>query len=157
MTTNPTDPVQYIDDFRAHPIYQAAWVQFFVGRRLARDVTHEEQRMVFEHNDAAKLALIAFAERTTGLRYDPAAFGAAAPALERYVEHVRYVKRHMLTHPNRNEIAELDRLRSRYHLDAAEAMVDQGIAPTIKLGRTLARLVLVDLGMETYDDARRMV
>lgn len=38
-----------------------------------------------------------------------------------------------------------------------QAMIDNGIVSTIRLRRTLARLVLVDLGVETFEDARRTV
>lgn len=151
-----SDAWQYIQEFRAHARYRAAWTDFFTGRRLARGVTEEEMRMVFEATEMARLALIAFAEETELLTYDPTTFGGAATAVDRYIEHVRSMKQRTMEHPDRQEIAELDRVRSLLHMRAAEAMMEHGDVLTLKLGRTLARLVLVSLGIETFRDARRM-
>jgi hypothetical protein len=152
-----SDPRHLFDAFRSSATYRAAWKQYFDGRRLADDVTLDEQRAAFEQSDAAKLALIAFVERDQPIHHDPASFGVAHTAIQRYVEHVRFVQDRMLERPERDEIVTLDNTRSRYHIEAAQAMIDNGYAPTLKLGRTLARLVLVDLGIETFEDARRMV
>ncbi len=90
--------------------------------------------------------------------YDPSSYApATAAAIDAYIAYVQHVRKRILERPSRDEIMEMDRTRSLYHHRAARAMIDERIAPNIKLGRTLARLILVHLGIETYEDARRMV
>ncbi len=153
-----TDPRRLFAGFRASAIYGAAWNRFFHGRPLAGDVTEDEQRAVFEQSDAAKLALIDYAQLQATFAYDPTCYAAStAAAIDTYIAHVKHLRTRMAERVDRDEIMEMDRTRSIYHLCAAQAMLDEGITPSIRLGRTLARLILVHLAIETYEDARHMV
>ncbi len=153
-----TDPRRLFAGFRASTIYAAAWNRFFHGRPLAGNVTEAEQRAAFEQSDAAKLALIDYGQLQAPFGYDPTCYApSTAAAIATYITHVEHLRTRMAERVDRDEIMEMDRTRSLYHLCAAQAMLDEGIPPSIKLGRTLARLILVHLGIETYEDARHMV
>ena len=153
-----TDPRRLFAGFRASTIYGAAWNRFFHARPLAGDVTEAEQRAAFEQSDAAKLALIDYVQLQVSFGYDPTCYApSTAAAIDTYIAHVEHLRTRMAERVDRDEIMEMDRTRSIYHLCAAQAMLDEGIAPSIKLGRTLARLILVHRGIETYEDARHMI
>jgi hypothetical protein len=158
MEQASTDPRRLFTAFRAGTIYHAAWDQFFHGRSLAGDVTEAEQRAVFKASDAAKLALIDYVRLKAPFGYDPASYATStAAAIDTYIAHVQHIRKRMAERVDRDEIMEMDRTRSTYHRRAAQAMLDEGITTSITLGRTLARLILVHLGVETYEDARHMV
>ncbi len=158
MEQTSTDPRRLFTAFRASTIYRAAWDQFFHGRPLAGDVTEAEQRAAFEQSDAAKLALIDYVRIEAPFGYDPACYTTStAAAIDTYITHVQHMRKRMAERVDRDELMEMDRKRSTYHRHAAQAMIDEGITTSIKLGRTLARLILAHLAIETYEDARQIV
>ena len=66
-----------------------------------------------------------------------------------------HATREALRHgPSPDEIVQLDLRRSAQHTAAAHALVAEGLAPNETLARALARLILVDLGLATWANAR---
>ena len=53
-----------------------------------------------------------------------------------------------------HEIATVDGMRFLNHVAAAKQLVKDGTAPTEKMGRALARLILVDKKLDTLNSAR---
>lgn len=156
MESVECNPRQFMAGFRASPIYAAAYTRFFAGKKPAGDVTEAERREAFEGSEAAKLALIDYADSTVRLAFDPAAYAATTSAsLEDYCGYVAYTFERMRAGADRAELEMMDMERSSRHSRAAQALLAEGIVPNELLGRAFARLVLVDRGLDTYASARR--
>ncbi len=152
------DPRRFLTTFRGSSSYQTAFEHFFRDKRLTGDVTEHEKREAFEQSDVAKVALVEYARREQPFSFSPSSFADdTARAILDYAAHVRHIRQRMAERPDAEEIGAMDWTRSLYHVRAAEAMVREGIAPNVKLGRTLARLILVDLHLDTYESALQMV
>jgi hypothetical protein len=52
------------------------------------------------------------------------------------------------------KVLALDGLRFKYHNEIAQSLVDDGVAPSRKIGRAIARLVLIDKGLDTAENAK---
>ncbi len=149
------DPCALLAAFRASAQYAAAFARFFAGKRLASDVTPEEQREVFEDSAAARTVLFDVAQHELALRYVPAHYAPPTrAALDAYIACMHATREALRHGPSPDEIVQLDLRRSAQHTAAAHALVAEGLAPNETLARALARLILVDLGLATWANAR---
>jgi len=121
---------------------------------LAPDVTEEEKKEVFWKSDDAKEALIRYAEEEEHFTYNPNQFSTAVQfAARTYIKSTEDFFKLYREGMDRETIRNLDSLRYSYHQTLAEQLFKDGYAPSIKIGRGLARLILIDKGLDTYDNA----
>ena len=151
------DPRALLAGFRSSPRYAAAFDAFFAGKRLAPDVTPEEQREVFEESMLARSTLLDVAQHELALRYVPAHYTPETrAALDAYIACVQAIREAFRHGPSPDEIVQMDINRSAFHTAAAHALMAEGLAPNETLARAVARLVLVDLGLDTWASARQV-
>ena len=149
-----TSPINFFTAFRQSSWYHAAYTLFYQGKTVAADVTDAEKRQVFEESEAAKEALVTYAQEEGGFVYDPAAF--AAESQEAIASYLAVVRRQR-TPPagaSRDLLEAVDAERTQRHLHLAATLAKNGEAPDELLGRTLGRLILVTAGLDTYASAR---
>lgn len=149
------DPVEFITHFRESSWYQKAYEEFFKGKKLAPDATEREKTQAFLESEHAKYALVDFGTKEAHLRYNPDQYPLTSRhAINTYVASIEDVVKMTRGGATKEEIMSLDELRFHYHETAAQEMVKDGVVPTTKLGRALARLILIDKGLDTRDNAR---
>ncbi len=151
-TDNPT---VFIDRFKTSNLQKRAYDKFFEGKNLNPAVTDAMKDRVFYESKNATDALIDYYVATREYTFNPDEFSAdAIKALNEYNNFVSSIKQNPSR--DRDGILDNDRKRSAYHLAAANALLGDGIVPSIRMGRMLARIVLVENGIETVDEARAM-
>lgn len=147
-----TDPALFLNRFGQSATYQEAYDGFFVGKNPA--AAHEMWVKAFLESRNAADALLDYYSQTGEYQFDTTQVPElSAQALLEYCE---YVKELRSKKAGRDTMLEDDVRRSILHLNAAKALVEEKITPSIRLGRMLARIVLVEKGIETIDDARGM-
>ncbi|OGE25805.1 hypothetical protein A3C32_03455 [Candidatus Daviesbacteria bacterium RIFCSPHIGHO2_02_FULL_41_14] len=155
---NPStdNPREFMDKFYESNIYLKAKQDFFIDKTLPDDVTDKEKQEAFEQSEDAKFAMVDFARKALTFKYNPDLFPApSAHALSTYIESVKDMMKMSRSGVSSTEIESLDSLRSIYHNTAAQTLVEDKVVRSIKLGRSLARLVLVDKGLDTFENATK--
>lgn len=152
------NPKLFLEKFYQSSFFTEAYEDFLKGKVLASDVTEEEKMKAFLESENAKFALMDYSCYEQPFTYDSTQYPPASQvALKTYIESVKYI----LQAPQKaefpltaEEIENMDRLRFIYHQAVAEQLVKDNIVPSRKLGRALARLILVSLHLEKFDQAR---
>lgn len=152
-----SDPFEYFDKWRSSSNYGEAINKYFVGKKLAGDVTEDEKKEVFEESYEAKKSMLDFSKREDGqFVYDSSKYPLdVAEKMGSYIDSVRYVMKRMGEGVDRDDVKQLDGYRSFVHGEVTQALIKAGIAPNVKMGRTFARLVLISKGLDTYETAGR--
>jgi len=149
-----TDPAMLFAGFRQSRSYDEAYDLFYRGKVVADDVTADERRQAFEDGEAAKNALIAYATRGVAFAYRPAAYPAGSrAAIDDYIAAVRRQRDARAGGASRDAHEALDAERTLRHVALADALVTDGAAPNRLLGRTLGRLILIGLGLDSVEGA----
>lgn len=149
------NPITFLNGFRNSSFYINAYRNFFTGKNPASDVTEEEKKVVFEQSEDAKIALVDFAEKNVEFRYNPLYYSPqAVTAIETYVGHVHRMQQALQQGISREEIETLDFQRTSYHVALGHALVIDSLAPNVKLGRVMGRLMLIEQGLTTYNNTR---
>lgn len=143
-------PGRFLDGLRRSGVYLGAYKAFFAGKNLPEDVSEEEKRVAFENAHPARVALVEYDRNEVRLEYQPAHYSEAArQAIDDYVEIVRAQKS-----AEPAEAVRLDAERTLKHVALAKQLVSDGLAPNVMLGRTLGRLILIRLGLDTHESAK---
>ncbi len=147
------DPRKYMQAFQSSDAYTSAFERFYAGKALAPDVTESEKREVFESGESGKDALLDFAQNDLRFTYNPDKFDSETKeALGDYIATVKdYIK--IIRSGSQDEIISADIYRSTLHNKAAKILADNGYVSSDKLGRTLARIILIDKGLDTFENA----
>lgn len=147
------DPKKYMQTFRSSATYSTGLAKFYEGKNLAPDVTETEKKDVFESGEFGKAALLDFAQHTLKFKYNPSQFNPEArEALDDYIATVRdFFKAYR--EGGQDQIISADAYRTMVHNKAARVLADNGYTSGDKQGRTLARLVLIDKGLDTFENA----
>jgi hypothetical protein len=149
-----SDPVKFMNDFEESGYYKKAFAEFFKGKTLAADVIDEEKEEAFYQSDNAKFALFDFAEKEEGYNYDYTYFPQnVREVINCYVDQTRDLLNHWGEWP-RDEIISADRTRSEYHNQLAQTLKEAGFVKSFRLGKAFARLILIDRGLESFDDSK---
>jgi len=151
-----SDPRQLISNWRASREYQEYQARFFEGKRLVEGVTEEEKREAFEEDRKAKDSLLFFVkDQKIDFVYDPKYYSQKSQgAMKLYIKAVRDMFR-TERGGGGEEVVACDRLRAMRHDEVAQDLVEEGIVLSTKIGRTLARLVLISEGLDTFKSAQR--
>lgn len=149
------DPVAFFRAFRDSDPYKQALADFLKGKKIASDVTEGEKRQAFEQSYLAKRALAAFAATEVSFAYNPRHYPPTSiNAIDEYIAYVKMIEAIKAKEtPVPEDLSAMDLQRTILHIALGETMVTDGIAPTIKLGRMLGRLMLIPLGLDTYQTA----
>ncbi len=151
-TDNPT---VFIDRFKTSNLQKKAYDKFFEGKNLNPAVTDAMKDRVFYESKNATDALVDYYVATNEYTFNPDEYSTEAiNALNEYNNFVSAIRQNPAR--DRDGILDNDRKRSAFHLAAAQALVTDGIVPSIRMGRMLARIVLVENGIESLDEARAM-
>lgn len=151
-----SDPRRLIFLWRESPQYQQAYEDFFMGKKLAPDVTEEEKQHAFEGDYRASQSLIVFVQKGD-YRFSYVSEQYSKPlreAVANYVESVNFLI-YQNIHGDRDELLMADKNRAHFHGELARQLVKEGIVSTTKIGRALGRIILIDLGLDTFSSARR--
>lgn len=151
------NPYELMDRFYSSKTYESGKQNFFKGKALTSDVTEKEKDRVFLDSQEGKNSFMDFNEFNVKFLYNPQNFPSrCADAIHTYIEHVVYtLKKEKEGFRDNDEIEILDSLRWDYHNEAARTLMSGGIAPSLKIGRAIARLVAIEKGLDTFDKARR--
>lgn len=147
------NPERFLDEFRRSSWYRDAFEDFYLGKSLATDVTEKEKTEVFEFSNEVKVALVNFTHYVMGFSYNPIFYDEIIKQdIDKYLDHVQITK-NSPTSLSRDELETMDLQRSIYHMRLAKSLTEGGITPNEKLGRALGKLILVEKGLETYEQA----
>jgi hypothetical protein len=151
-----TDPWSLMDKFYKSNLYQEKLKSFFENKTLATDVTEKEKERVFLESANAEYALIRFGSENVDFRFKseryPQKFLSALSEYRKTVKSVSRMGREIRTN---EEVLALDTQRFQIHTEAARALVDAGIAPSVNIGRAITSLILVNEGLESKEDAQK--
>ncbi len=151
--TSTTDPYIFISKFRESADYKLSFNNFFLGKQLAADVTLEEMHESFEASELAGVTMVNFSEQRLQLVYYPEFYPTSTiEVLTAYIDTVQKMNQRSEFSPD--ELQEIDRKRSIQHSKVARNFAVEGIAPNINFGKILARLILIDLKLDTFESAR---
>lgn len=148
------DPGKFFEYFRQSSTYKGAFEDFYLRKSLPGDATNGEKRHIFEYSQNARVALVDFAQLVTGFSYNPKFYTPAANlAINQYIDYVQMMKG---SQPDvaRADLESQDLQRSIYHNRVADILTQENLSPNEKLGWILARLILVEKGLDTYESAR---
>ncbi|MFC1625482.1 hypothetical protein ACFL1Q_00365 [Patescibacteria group bacterium] len=147
------DPWELMDRFYKSSEYKKGFEDFFEGKKLTPDVTEKEKEKEFLSSEVAKIALLDFSIiNEVSFKYRPEKFPPnAREAIGIYICHLKEQKKVL----EKDNVEVLDSLRWHYHNDAADALVECGIAPSRKIGRTITRIVAIEKGLDTYENAKK--
>jgi len=149
------NPSEFMEGFFSSELYVKNFATFYEKKNLAPDVTEAEKQEAFltSGGDRVKYALLDYGKDEAHFKYNPQHYPPdVRAAINNYVDFVSDMGK--MTREGEGTVESLDETRRVYHTEAAEALAKAGIVPTHKLGRALARLVLIDKKMETFEDAR---
>lgn len=149
------DPQEFLSRFKGSKWYKDAFAGYYNGKNLSTDVTEEEKEKAFLESDVAKFALIDFASNDLSFKYNPEKYSPESrKSLQEYIDTVEDITKMIREGATQHEIVTLDGMRFLNHIAAAKQLAKDGIIPTEKVGRVIARLVLVDKGLDTIDSTR---
>lgn len=146
------NPLSFMDSYRESMNYTLAFDAFFRGKTLADDVSLSEQIASFEASEACRYSFIDYAQSTGSFRFDEDFYSQGAlEAIQAYITQVKAIRDGQFT---RGQLEDADIRRSVLHLIASQALKYDGIVPNDNLGRAMARLILIDKGLDTYESAK---
>ncbi len=131
----------------------------YLKRTKLIEATEEEKRQIYLDGDSAKQLLLYFDRDHLRLQFDTSKYtreildkiDAYRNAVQFALDVSNYPKGSI--QDNQMAIQEADRKRSIAHNELAEALKNAGIVPSSRLGRMFARLLLIDMRVDTFDGA----
>lgn len=156
--TEIKDPWELMTQFYESERYKKALAEFYKDKQLDFSVTEKEKEKTFLENHKSRVVLVDFATQDTDFRYDPSQYPEDCKnALKGYVNVEKDRIKKIREGTTDEEIVALDQYRNQYHNRVASVLVKRGIAPTFNIGETIARLVLIDKGLDTPDGAKESI
>ncbi|MDD3532161.1 MAG: hypothetical protein PHW57_02440 [Candidatus Shapirobacteria bacterium] len=151
-----SDPRRLISLWKGSPQYQQAYEKFFAGKRPAPDVTEAEKQYAFEGGYQASQSLIVFVqEGDYQFSYSSEEYPKPVrEAVNNYVESAKFLI-DQYNHGDRDDLLRADKNRAYFHNELARQLVNEEIVSTTKIGRAFGRIILIDLGLDTFSSARR--
>ena len=150
------DPWELMAQFYESQRYKDALKSFYVGKNISPEVFEKEKERVFLENGAARNALIDFGTKNVLFKYDRSKYPKRSlEALDNYVKAVKDLEKMDRGTRTREELAAMDEFRVVSHQQAAQAVVREGIAPSTACGEAMARLVLIDKGLDAPEAAKK--
>ena len=149
------NPREFIEGFFRSKWYKDAFTRFYQGKTTAPEVTSEEKILTFEQSEDAKFALVDYGISDAHLKYNPDYYPEnSQKAINIYLKSVDTLIKTMRGGDGPERIDIQDTLRYQYHEQVARCLVEDRIAPTEKLGRAIARLILIDQELDSESSAR---
>ena len=151
-----TDPRVFMQGFLKSKWHQEAYDRYFKDKSPKPTVSRERKEQVFLESDEAKFALVDYGTKEVHLKYNPEKFPPdSAETLSIYLDSVKDMLKLLRKPTTKEDLESADRTRFVFHNSAAMALAKEGVVPTEKLGRALARLILIDCHLDTSENARR--
>jgi len=147
-----TNPHLFLQGFLSSDLYKTAYDAFFSEKTIPLEVTQEEKDTTFLGSQEANTALVDYGQGVVHFRYDPDQFNEDENALiHTYMQKVavRYYQ-------DPEEIRKYERERTQAHNEIAQEFAKNRV-PNTRLGLVLARLIVIDRGLDTFDNARYLV
>lgn len=150
------DPWELMARFYKSDRFEKAYKAFYHGKQIDSSVNEKEKERVFLENDAARIALLDFATHDVLFRFGRSKFPSPTQeAIDNYVKSVRDLEKMDRGMLEKEDLAAMDEFRLNAHQEAARSLVRAGIAPTMAIGEAIARLILIDKGLDTPISAQR--
>jgi len=151
------EPISNLNDlvniFYQSESYKQAFDRFFEKKELAPDVTEEEKKAVFLNQEAGKYAFFDFVQKEQPYSYDDQNYPQdVREAVRDYIAIVKdiiYKERYL----DKDEILAFDRERSRRHDLLAKRFYEAGLVPSLKIGRAIGRLILIESKLDKWENA----
>ncbi len=150
------DPKTFAKKFYESDQYEKARERYFNSKHWSLNPAKidEEKQELFEESETAKNAMIDFGRYSCQLKYSVQHIPEKAIGpIAKYLEFIQKVRE-----PRRKSGEEIQRDEDRrYHLheEAADALVEAGVAKSTKLARALVRLMAISEGLDTFENALR--
>lgn len=146
-----SDPQAFMEGFTASGEYAEAFDAFYAGKNLSPQVTEDMKRRVFLEKEAARIALIRFAQKRLHFTYDPTQFPEEVRESADFYEDAAAKLKSARASGDRDAYANQDALRSAAHSTFADTLMKAGIVPTQTLGLGMAGLILLSRGHQNYE------
>jgi hypothetical protein len=153
------DPKFLMDSFRQSLQYTESYNERWAKLKPSPETTEEEKRQIFEQTESAKGALIDFSKSNLKFKYNPQKYDPEThEAIETYIWTVNGLIKAVSSPTGDREmdkdiILSADQYRSVKHTELARMFVKNGFTSTVELGRVLARLILIDKGLDNFENA----
>jgi hypothetical protein len=149
------DPVKFIHDFQESDYFKTAYDKFFAGKKLASGVTKAEKDEAFFENELARDAFIHFGEKEERFNYVSTFYSPEISELINcYIDQTKDTIKLVSSGGSQDDIINYDLLRTSYHDQVAKALADAKIVPSFRIGKAMARLILISRGLETFENSR---
>ena len=153
--TKIENPIEFLSVFYKSEFYQKEFDDFYRAKNINKqEITHEELVEVFERTDVARRSLVSFSqENTVILKYSPDMYSEKFKS--NFRDYLGIIKD--ITNPhvvNPENVISLDNMRSDYHSNCAQALVEQGITKSNKIARGLVQLMIIEKGFDTFSNAQ---
>lgn len=150
-----SDPWELMAQFYESPRYKKKYEDFFKNKEISPEVTEKKKEQTFLEDHKARSALIDFGTEDVLFKYAGSLFPQRSrEALEDYIKVAKDFEKAYRGRVSDEKALALDKYKSQYHDSASEALVADGIAPTDSIGKAIAELVLIDLGLTTPSNAK---
>lgn len=173
------DPREFIERFLASEVFLKGRKDDRLGRPKLRgfeeykadleikgiEEPEREVLKVFLESDDAKLLLLRFAKYNLMLEYNPSKFDRRINGVfELYsaaVERISHPRTELkiaslpTTEWRQEEMGKLDTARQFRHNQLMKALVEEGYCPTERLARSMARIMLISVGKDTFEIAQQ--
>ena len=150
------DPNEFLQNFRDSDAYKEHMDEFYKGKDLPDNLDSREKMETFEDGESGRRALIEYAhEGGHLLKYDPEYYSKEFG--KHFAEYKDFMKDFMRGHiegSNRELVVAIDHMRSIRHQAASNMLVRTGITKCNKIARGLIQLMMIEKGLETFDNAK---
>jgi hypothetical protein len=140
----------FLQRFMQSDTYRKYFDKFYEGKTLSPKVTEQLMRDVFENSDLGMMALYNFFMNDCRFSYNPMRYPYEVnTAVKDYIKAVDEFRKVLATGDrDRDAYANADVRRVATHLKASDAFMDAGIVHTRRQGEFLARVIVVQNGLE---------
>ncbi len=131
-----------------------------VQNRVASDVTDDEIRNAYLDSDDAKLLMLNFAQTSCHFKWEPSQCSKEVNlAYMRYSNFLRKMQsyKHSISLHEESDLDRRERIldddiqRQVLHSATAKVLQDEHLAPSYRLARAFARIMLIGDNLDTYD------
>ncbi|MDP3954840.1 MAG: hypothetical protein Q8Q15_00565 [bacterium] len=155
------DPREFLTDFFESDLYQNTKTELLSKMHPSPGIASSETEAVINNSDEVKAAFFDYAQRVVSFQYNSKKFPRdSARAISEYLQTVRDEKKVRREYTpnvleNQRKVQSLDTIRYTTHLATARQLHKDKIVPSERLSKAMATLVLIEEGLQTYENARR--
>lgn len=146
-----TDNIEvFLSRFLKSNIYTNSYDNFFKNKKIKEGISEELKRKVFENSDDGLLALYIFYQTQCRFEYNPMRYSPEiAISVREYIQAIKELQDETKgPMPDRDRIVNADIKRTATHIKVSNSFLQHGIVHTRRQGDFMARLIVVQIGLE---------